>query len=181
LARRIFSPPIVASALGVVVGLIAPLRQLVVRGPLSALFEAMRTLGQGYLPAVLLILAGSLTPPDEKPATKGDDDDGEHLWKQITCIACLRFILMPALGITIITTLRKFFPYSSILSDKLLLFIILMEMSMPSAQNSTVILQLQKNAAGAAKMAKILLLVYVIGVPAMTYWLARILKFTDIM
>jgi predicted permease len=164
----------------VVVGLIAPLRQLVVRGPLSALFEAMRTLGQGYLPAVLLILAGSLTPPDEKPATKGDGD-GDHLWKQISCIACLRFILMPALGITIITTLRKLFPHSSILSDKLLLFIILLEMSMPSAQNSTVILQLQKNPAGAAKMAKILLLVYVIGVPAMTYWLARILKFTDIM
>ena len=65
LLKRIFSPPILGSLFGLLFGAIPFLRNLFVHsnGILNPIFEAVRTIGSGYLPAVLLVLAGSLIPP----------------------------------------------------------------------------------------------------------------------
>ena len=68
LLGRIFSPPVLGSLLGLVVGSVPLLSKQIISasGALNWLFEAMRTLGTAYLPAVLLVLAGSLTPTQDQ-------------------------------------------------------------------------------------------------------------------
>jgi len=67
LLGRIFSPPVLGSLLGLLVGSVPLLSKQIISasGALNWLFEAMRTLGTAYLPAVLLVLAGSLTPSQD--------------------------------------------------------------------------------------------------------------------
>jgi predicted permease len=89
--------------------------------------------------------------------------------------------LIPTAGFAIIKALKTRVPaLSSILSDPILVFVLLLETAMPSAQNSTVILQLQKKSAAAARVARILLAIYVLGVPAISYWLIKILKYSNL-
>lgn len=64
--------------------------------------------------------------------------------------------------------------------DKVLLYVLLLETCMPSAQNLTVILQLQGKKKAATQLARVLMLIYVLGVPAITYWLIRILRITQV-
>jgi len=196
--KRVFSPPVMGSLLGMVVGATPFLRRLLINhdGLFNPIFEAIRTLGAGYLPAVLLVLAGSLLPEASSPAAASSSGGGAvaapspsvskfdwNLIKQIVSIYASRFVLMPMLAFSIVTALRTHFPGSAIvklLQDKVLLFVLLLETCMPSAQNSTVILQLQKNTAGAAKMAKTLMIIYIAGVPMISYWIARILGFVNL-
>jgi len=94
-----------------------------------------------------------------------------------------RYALMPVVGFALIAALKKYVPAAnSILSaDAVLVLVLLLETCMPSAQNSTVILQLQKKNAAAARMARVLMLIYVMGVPALSYWLVRVLSATNLL
>ena len=187
---RVLSPPVLGSIFGVIVGSLPFLRSIFISptGFLNPIFESMRTLGAGYLPAVLLVLAGSLLPsPDasgatEKAATTANDSKIDIGYiKQIVAIYLARFLLIPTAGFAIIKALKTRVPaLSSILSDPILVFVLLLETAMPSAQNSTVILQLQKKSAAAARVARILLAIYVLGVPAISYWLIKILKYSNL-
>ena len=188
---RVLSPPVLGSIFGVIVGSIPLLRGIFIShtGILNPVFESMRTLGAGYLPAVLLVLAGSLLPsPDassntvEKSATAVNESKIDIGYiKQIVAIYLARFILIPTAGFAIIKALKTRVPsLSTILSDPVLVFVLLLETAMPSAQNSTVILQLQKKSAAAARIARILLAIYVLGVPAISYWLIKILKYSSL-
>lgn len=182
LVQRILSPPVIASIFGAVVGSIPGLRKhfLPADGIFHAIFESIKFIGAAYLPAVLLVLAGSLSgssEPDEEGAT-----DNVALAKQIMAIYLSRFLLMPSVAFALIAAARKFFPsLGSLLTDPLVLLVFLLETCMPSAQNSTVILQLQGNRKGAARMARVLMLVYVLGIPAISYWLVKILETTALL
>ena len=186
LAKRVFSPPVMGSLLGLTVGL-SPLKKLFipVTGLLHPVFEAAKTLGSGYIPAVLLVLAGSLTPPtkEEEAANPTHADTGDK-WgfiKQVGAIYMARFLLMPTLGFAMLGALRKYFPVMvPILADPILVFVLLLQTCMPSAQNSTVILQLQGNRGAAARMAKALMVIYIMGIPAISYWLVRVLRITGL-
>lgn len=194
LLSRIFSPPVVASLLGMVVGFVPFLRNLIVHAdsPLSVVYEAMRTLGTAYLPSVLMVLAGSLSPPSA-PATAttaaaaaaAPVAEKQIDWQFVSKVGSVylsRFLLMPTIGFGLLKFLSKTSPAMAQLfaKDRLLLFVLLLETCMPSAQNTTVILQLQGNKAGATKLARTLMMIYVLGVPAITYWLVQILKLTKL-
>jgi len=152
----------------------------------------MRTLGAGYLPAVLLVLAGSLVTPSAPSVEKKEDqakavqENGANsrleFLQQITVVYLCRFLLMPSLLFAIVKSLKVFSPamHEYLKSDKLLLFILLLESCMPSAQNSVTIQQLAGDKEGASMMARTLLAIYALGTPAITYWLMRILQFTGI-
>ena len=90
---------------------------------------------------------------------------------------------MPIVGFSLVAALRKYVPFASKLlgADAVLVLVLLLETCMPSAQNSTVILQLQKKNAAAARMARVLMLIYVAGVPALSYWLVRVLTASKLM
>jgi predicted permease len=188
LAKRIFSPPVLGSLFGMLVGAIPFLRHMFLpaTGVFHPIFEAARTLGAGYLPAVLLVLAGSLTPPPankDAPVASAADTKKENIAfaKQIGSIYAARFLLMPTLGFALLEAARRYFPsMQSLLADPVLVFVLLLETCMPSAQNSTVILQLQGKGGAAARMAKALMAIYVLGVPAISYWLVKILSATGL-
>lgn len=201
LLSRIFSPPVVASLLGMAVGFVPFLRNLVVHpdSPLSVVYEAMRTLGSAYLPSVLMVLAGSLSPPaapaTAAPATAAAPaatatvaaaaTEKKVDWQFVMKVGSVylsRFLLMPAIGFGALKFLAKTSPAMATLfaKDRLLLFVLLLETCMPSAQNTTVILQLQGNKAGATKLARTLMMIYVLGVPAITFWLVQILQLTKL-
>jgi predicted permease len=136
------------------------------------------------LPAVLLVLAGSLLPdPKKDDDTSVQEEEGTASFlKRVFTVYVSRFVLMPTLAFTLLRVVRNNFPaIAAMLSDKLLLFVLLIQACMPSAQNSTVILQLNGNRRAAASMARTLIAVYVLGVPAMSFWLSKILMETNLL
>jgi len=187
LMKRVISPPVLGSIGGLIVGYVPFLRNLLLpaNGLLNPVFEAMRTLGAGYLPAVLLVLAGSLTPTKEEPTPNGTvavaEESPVSFIKRAASIYMARFLLMPTVGFGIIKLLRKYFSTSPLINDAVLMFVFLLETCMPSAQNSTVILQLQNNRAAATRMAKTLMFIYILGVPAMSFWIIKILQATSLL
>lgn len=189
LVTRIFSPPVVLSLLGMIVGFVPALRKLIVypESPLSVVYEAMRTLGSAYLPAVLMVLSGSLAPPPASAAgaatvPKENKKVDKQFIMKVGSVYLSRFLLMPMIALGVLKLLSTVSPAMGALlaKDRLLLFVLLLESCMPSAQNTTVILQLQGNKAGATKLAQTLMMIYVLGVPALTFWLVQILKLTKL-
>jgi auxin efflux carrier family protein len=190
LLKKILSPPILGAIAGLVFGSIPFLRDLFLptQSILNPVYQAMLTIGSAYLPAVLLILAGSLAQSavETQPAAASDDRSANpvfskeniSLLKQIIGIYSARFLLMPLVGFGLVGAIKKYWPQSAIATDPLLVLVLLLETCMPSAQNSTVILQLQGNYASASRMARLLMIIYILGVPAMSFWLAKILLFT---
>ncbi len=193
LASRVFSPPIVGALCGMLVGLVPFLRKLFLpdTGIFNPLFSAAQTLGGGYLPSVLLVLAGSMAPAPAAPVattagpapatTAKATGENAAFIKQIVCIYAARFWLLPTLAFALIAALKKYVPsLAPLLADPVLIFVLLLESCMPSAQNSTVVLQLAGNPAAAARMAKVLMFIYVLGIPAISYWLVRVLSTTGL-
>ena len=187
LAKRVFSPPVMGSLLGLLVGATSLKKLFIpVTGIFHPIFEAAKTLGTGYIPSVLLVLAGSLTPPSKEeealtPAKSSGVGENIAFVKQVGAIYMARFLFMPTLGFALLAALRKSFPSMvPILADPILVFVLLLQTCMPSAQNSTVILQLQGNRGAAARMAKSLMAIYILGIPAISYWLVRILSLTGL-
>ena len=205
LAARVFSPPVMGSLAGMLVGLVPFLRKLFVSntGALHPIFGAAQTLGTGYLPAVLLVLAGSMTPTsptaDEvaaaaaakkrkssgsvatAAAAAAGAGDQLAFTKQIVAIYAARFVVMPTVGFALIAAAKKHVPsLATLLADPVLVFVLLLETCMPSAQNGTVVLQLLGNRGAAARMARVLMFIYVLGVPAISYWLVQILSMTGL-
>lgn len=193
LIGRILSPPVVGSILGMIVGSIPLLKRVLIAstGVLNPFYEALRTLGSGYLPAVLLVLAGSLAAPQDKADEETQTSKAtlvETIKKnrsfgfQILTIYLAKFFFLPTLSFFLVSTARKYIPFINEIFSKnpLLLFILLLETCMPSAQNTTVILQLKGEKSAAGRLARVLMLIYVLGVPAITYWLVKILMLTGL-
>lgn len=191
LLKRIFSPPVVASLSGMIVGFVPFLRSLILPGDgvFNVVYEAMRTLGSAYLPAVLLVLAGSLSPSSPStsaavaaPASEAKGKIDPQFALKVGFVYLSRFLLMPLIAFSLFRFGSASSPALNALftKDRLLLFVLLLESCMPSAQNTTVILQLQGNKSGATKLARTLMMIYVLGVPAITFWLVQILKLTKL-
>lgn len=185
LLKKVLSPPVLGSLAGCVFGAIPFLANILVKptGLFYPLFAGMSTLGAGYLPSVLLVLAGSLAPqPDENAAENQQtaaeaNEEKKNFFKQVASIYLARFLVMPVVGFGLISAAKKSGGMiASLLSDPILVLVLLLETCMPSAQNSTVILQLLGDRKGAAQIARVLMAVYTLGIPAMTFWIARVLK-----
>mmetsp|Transcript_12232 Transcript_12232/g.13168 ORF Transcript_12232/g.13168 Transcript_12232/m.13168 type:complete len:289 (-) Transcript_12232:23-889(-) len=194
LLKRIFSPPVVGSLLGMVVGFVPFLRKFIIHsnGLLNPIFEAMRTLGTAYLPAVLLVLSGSLLQSGGSPKPAGttpavateavEKKSEESFVLKLAAVYFARFLLMPLVGFSLYKLANQFIPGSKQLFEKdpLLLLVLLLETCMPSAQNTTVILQLQGAKSAAARLARTLMIIYVLGIPAISFWLVKILQLTGL-
>lgn len=147
LIKRALSPPLIAAMLALLVGL-SPFKRSFVATPL---FSALQTLGAGYAPAAILILAGSL-------ARKTETAEKYSLTKMATGICITRFLAMPLYAIMAF----KFAP--GLFKTPYVILAMLLEAIMPPAQNSTLILNLENRPDAASGVAKILLAVYTLGV-----------------
>ncbi|CAN0424889.1 unnamed protein product [Ectocarpus fasciculatus] len=112
--------------------------------PLSPLFDALKGLGNAYLPAAILVLAGSLARPASKPhpvapaaaaaAAAGEastppavtyqPETKAAFYKKIAAIMVSRFMVMPLVAAMLLLSgaKAKLIPY-----DKLVWFVLLME------------------------------------------------------
>lgn len=157
---RIFSPPLIASLIGLFIGCLSPpLRNLVIASPI---FAALRTLGAGYSPTAVLVLAGSLARRIEKPANGGDVDSaaaGLRIGRMSIGIVLTRFLLMPILGLLMVTYGRHTF-----FKTPMVRFVLLLQCVMPPAQNSTLILNMEGKQDAATSVARLLLSIYTFGI-----------------
>ena len=185
---RILSPPTLACGLGLLVGT-SPLRYLfianmgggtsangnsnsggVVEAPLSPLFNSLRTMGGAYVPAVLLVLAGSLSKGLQGFRIR-------EMLPQLAAIMTVRFIFLPIIVITCVATLLSM---GVLPADPIFLFVIVLESCMPPAQNTVLILQLEKDYEGAIEIARLISVVYVMAVLPLALLLKMILTNIEI-
>ena len=151
LVSRVFSPPLIASLIGIGIGCLPiSLRAIFMSSPV---FAALRTLGQGYGPTAILVLAGSLA--GRVPKNSSENGQSIRLFRVCSGIALTRFLLMPCMGTTLVQT--------GAFANPMAKLAVLLEASMPPAQNSTVILAMEGKPELAAALARVLLILYVIG------------------
>lgn len=176
--KNIATPPLLGSLLGLLVGMIRPARVLLTSSPL---YSALSTLGTGYGPAAILILAGSLarsSPSGSQSASsKVSSNVGEEVVKlrsfRMVCgISVTRYVIMPIVAMTAV----KYGPFRA----PFVAFAFLLEAVMPSAQNSTIILNMQKRYSVASALASLLLIVYLVGVVPISVALTVFLASTGV-
>lgn len=168
---RIATPPLIASLTGLGIGLFAPSRNLIMASPL---FPALSTLAAGYGPAAVLILAGSLVQSStvDVSAASTDETGKYRVARMVFGISLTRFLFMPLIAILMV----KFGPFRS----PYIALALLLESVMPSAQNSTLILNMEKQTKAAAVVASILLANYLIGVIPISIALTFFLGYTGV-
>lgn len=161
--KRLVSPPLVASLVGVFIGLSpAPMRAFIMSSPL---FAALKTLGAGYSPAAILILGGSLVP--SKGPGNSDQVPNLRLGRLSSGLAFTRFLVMPLLGLSLLKT--------GLFSHPMAGLTLLLESVTPPAQNSIVILYLEGKPEYASALARVLVLMYTFGALPVSGWLSYFL------
>lgn len=174
--KRVFTPPLIGSLLGLIIGVIKPAREMVMASPI---FAALSTLATGYAPVAVLILAGSLARSASRLGKKDSTADngtgngsGLRIGRMVLGVSLTRFIAMPIFGMALV----KYGPYRA----PFVALAVLLEAVMPSAQNSTLILNMEKQPDAAASVATVLLAVYVIGVLPISVALTLFLAYTGV-
>lgn len=185
--RKILSPPVIGSLAGLVVGLVEPLRHALLgqNGWLRPLYGALNTLGTAYLPAALLVLAGSLVGKKaSSSSTNGETTtrtSSSPSARGLGVIACSRFLVSPALSWTVARVFIQGATWMDGRTAAIVTFLCLMEGCMPPAQNSVILLQLAGKTDAAAGMAKLLTLLYTAAVVPVTILLTACLSQSGIL
>jgi predicted permease len=181
LIKLILSPPVIGCLMGVLVGSIHFLRNLFLHGPFNPIFTSCKSLGAAYLPAALLVLAGSLVG---SKATHETRTTGSKInMKTVLTLFLSRFILAPtvALATMQLLSISHVLPTSNPRSLAIITYTMLMEGCMPPAQNSVVMLQLDGKRDRAAKMARLLTIMYTIATGPITLLLSACLARSGIL
>lgn len=161
--KRAVSPPILACIVGVVIGCVPWLHRLLVPSaggapPPLPLFRCFSNLGRAYSPAALLVLAGSLGAPAAGEAPQRSDLG--YRYTHVLAISLARFVFVPACSFGL---LQAALCLGVLPADPLRDFILLLQSCMPSAQNAVLALQVDDEPTRAARMARILLAIYLIA------------------
>ena len=191
--KMVLSPPVIGSLLGVLIGSNPILRDMIVKpnGLLSPVFGALKTLGVAYLPAAVLVLAGSLVGGNKSSTATSTETNQNNPKsssihpKTILSILASRFLLSPILALTTVRllTLANLLPSSTSNPRALAIitYTLLMEGCMPPAQNSVIMLQLDGKKERAAKMAKMLTVIYALSTVPVTLLLSGVLGISGIL
>lgn len=178
--KSFLNPPVCGSLLGILIGSLGTLRSLFVNpgAPLSPIFSACRTFGAAYLPAAVLVLAGSLV----KKQDSAGDKKSIHP-KTILSLLVSKFILSPILAVTTLRLLGicGLLPVNNARTLAVVSFTLLMEGCMPPAQNSVIMLQLAQEQERAGKMAKLLTVMYALSAIPVTLLLSGCLEMSGIL
>ncbi|GAB0495228.1 hypothetical protein MMPV_006527 [Pyropia vietnamensis] len=198
LLRRILTPPVVASFVAMVVGAIPALRGLLIapggRGgaPLGLALAAAQSLGAGYAPTAVLVLAGSLGAPTSVTATApattpvpvgagrgvaaaalsgggGGSGGGPAPLATAVHFPVVRLALAIALVRLVFVpavTLGALLVLKTagVVLPPMVQLVILMEAIMPSAQNCVLMLHKEGQPDAAAAVSRVLLLVYLAAI-----------------
>ena len=184
LAKQALPPPVV----GVFVGLFiatTPLCRLFLsppnsdsKAPLSIIFNSIANFGRAASPLSLLILVSSLAvgagignhitnnddDASKQVAGRGDDEtDGTTETKLLTkwaVVSITRFLFSPALMYGLLHLAERMGAIGCVDDNPMLWFVLILEATMPPAQNSVTMLQVADRGDDAASMAMFLFSVY---------------------
>uniref|UniRef100_A0A7S3Q171 Uncharacterized protein n=1 Tax=Chaetoceros debilis TaxID=122233 RepID=A0A7S3Q171_9STRA len=183
----LLSPPVMGSILGIIVGSSSIMRNLFITAgaPLAPVFGALRTFGVAYLPSAILVLAGSLVKKKEASSVESEADKKSSSVHPKTIISLLfsRFLLSPILALSTVRLLQvaNLMPVDNARTLAIVTFTLLMEGCMPPAQNSVIMLQLKGEKGRAAKMAKLLTVLYTLSAIPVTLLLSGCLGISGIL
>uniref|UniRef100_A0A7C9EB02 Auxin efflux carrier family protein n=1 Tax=Opuntia streptacantha TaxID=393608 RepID=A0A7C9EB02_OPUST len=157
--KAVFAPSTIGAIIGFAVGIIAPLRHLLIGtgASLHVVGDSANMLGDAAIPALTLIVGANLL--------KGFKGSGIQL-RIVMSIVAVRFIVLPVLGIFIVKGVVDLGLVPS--DDKLLVFILLLQYCMPPAMNIGTITQLF--GAGQSECSVIMLWTYAVASVAVTLW-----------
>ncbi|KAL7580293.1 hypothetical protein ACA910_013023 [Epithemia clementina (nom. ined.)] len=205
--QSFLSPPVVGMLFGMLVGANTGLRNFFLNGLAYPLYSAIYTIGTAYLPAALLVLAGSVasqkkTTNKSSTSTAMYNDDANKnnkeqssseaatptrtsetsLRRSISTIAMARFILAPCWSLACVWGLNRFhlLGAAGTPARAILSFVILMEGCMPPAQNSVIMLQLVGLTGAASSMAQTLTILYGLAIVPVTLLLSGCLSISGI-
>lgn len=160
---RAVSPPIIACVCGLLIGATPPLARLLLPSAAGApsplpLYRCLENLGRAYSPAALLVLAGSLAAPCSRERPRRGELG--HRFTHVLAVSVARFVLVPICSFGL---LQAALHVGLLPPDPLRDFILLLQSCMPSAQNAVLALQVDGEPARAARMARVLLAIYLLA------------------
>ncbi|KAG2254494.1 hypothetical protein Bca4012_058078 [Brassica carinata] len=154
----IFAPSTIAAMIALVIGLITPLRKLIIGNgaPLEVLQDSVTLVGDGAIPAMTLIIGGNLL--------KGMRSSGMKK-SSIIGVLVARYILLPISGVLIV---RGAYKLDLITSEPLYQFVLLIQYAVPPAMNLGTITQLF--GAGESECSVMMLWTYALASVSLTAW-----------
>ncbi|CAG7903401.1 hypothetical protein BRARA_G02181 [Brassica rapa] len=154
----IFAPTTIAAIIALVIGLINPVRELIIGNvaPLGVLQDSVTLVGDGAIPATTLIIGGNLL--------KGMRSSGMKR-SSIVGVLVARYILLPISGVLIV---RGAYKLDLITSEPLYQFVLLIQYSVPPAMSLGTITQLF--GAGESECSVIMLWAYGLASVSLTAW-----------
>ncbi|KAJ3703193.1 hypothetical protein LUZ61_006898 [Rhynchospora tenuis] len=164
--KQIFQPPIIASVLAIVIGVVPFLKKLILTddAPLFFFTDSCLILGEAMIPCILLALGGNLVD--------GPGVGSKRLGFRTTAsIIFARLTFVPLAGLGIVTLADKFGFIPE--GDKMFKFVLLLQHSMPTSVLSGAVANLR----GCGKeSAAILFWVHIFAVFSMAGWIILFLS-----
>ncbi|CAL9240885.1 unnamed protein product [Arabidopsis halleri] len=156
--KTIFAPSTIAAMIALVIGLITPLRKLIIgtEAPLRVLQDSVTLVGDGAVPATTMIIGGNLL--------KGLRSSGIKK-SSIIGVLVARYILLPTSGVLIV---RGAYKLDLVTSEPLYQFVLLLQYAVPPAMSLGTITQLF--GAGESECSVIMLWTYSLASISLTVW-----------
>jgi hypothetical protein len=126
----IFAPATIAAIIALVIGLITPLRNLIIGtvAPFRVIQDSLTLLGDGAIPAMTLILGGNLL----KGMRRSEVRSSEMKNSCIIGVLVARYILLPVSGVLLV---RGAYKLDLVTSEPLYQFVLLLQYAVPPAMN----------------------------------------------
>ncbi|XP_010471806.1 PREDICTED: protein PIN-LIKES 3-like [Camelina sativa] len=156
--RTIFAPSTIAAMIALVIGIITPIRKLVIgtEAPLRVLQDSVTLVGDGAIPAITLIIGGNLL--------KGMRSSGMKM-SSIIGVLVARYVLLPICGVLIV---RGAYKLDLITKEPLYQFVLLLQYAVPPAMNLGTITQLFGT--GESECSVMMLWTYSLASVSLTVW-----------
>ncbi|KAK2355355.1 protein PIN-LIKES [Trifolium repens] len=156
--KTIFAPSTIGAIIGFCIGVINPIRKLMVGNdaPLHVVEDSASMLGEAAIPTVTLILGANLL--------KGLKGTSTPVWTIVGIIA-VRYIFLPILGVIVVQGAIKL---GLVQADALYQFVLLLQYALPPAMNIGTMAQLFGS--GESECSVIMLWSYAMASIAVTLW-----------
>lgn len=157
--KTIFAPSTIGAIIGFCIGVINPIRKLMVgnNAPLHVVEDSASMLGEAAIPTVTLILGANLL--------KGLKGTSTPVWTIVGIIA-VRYIFLPIIGVVVVQGAIKF---GLVQPDPLYQFVLLIQYAVPPAMNIGTMAQLF-GSGGESECSVIMLWSYALASIAVTLW-----------
>eukprot|EP00873_Tetraselmis_striata_P022138 jgi/Tetstr1/442402/TSEL_030528.t1 len=157
---NIFTFPIKVCFSAIAVGLVPPVKNLIVgkTAPLAIVKESLDTMGGAMIPCMMMVLGANLSkgpPPCQLPVIN------------IVAVAAVRLLIAPLVGVSIVIASV----HSGIVvpPDSFFMFVLLLQHCMPTAINMHTVATLHQN--GVAEVTTVLFWQYLLSIVTVPLWM----------